>query len=137
VKQGASQKHMSDKPKLRQCKLVCRDERRPRIRRNPLGRELLRLRPLNRNSRRINSCGKTRVMAASKLIALVFGLLLVFYLAGIFGPGHLVPVLAPVFDPFVTFMVMAVLSVIAAPWLLRLFRKNSTIREERIPAFNA
>jgi uncharacterized membrane protein len=63
-------------------------------------------------------------MAASKLIALVFGLLLVFYLAGIFGPGPVVPGLGPLFDQFATLTVLALLALIAAPLLLRLLRKR-------------
>lgn len=63
-------------------------------------------------------------MATAKFIALAFGLLLVLYLAGIFGPGPLVPGLGPFFDQLVSFAVLALLALIAAPLLLRLLRKT-------------
>ena len=63
-------------------------------------------------------------MAAGKLIVFAFGLLLVVYLGGFFGPGPLVPGLGPAFDQIVTFTVVILLVVVAVPWLLRSLRKN-------------
>jgi uncharacterized membrane protein len=65
-------------------------------------------------------------MAAAKLIALGFGVLLLLYVAGIFGPGPLVPVLGPVFDQAVTLAVVVVLVFTALPWLMRTVRKHES-----------
>jgi|SRR5579862_3976538 len=62
-------------------------------------------------------------MAAGKLITLAFGLLLVLYLAGAFGPGPLVPGLGPLFDQIVTVAVLVLLALVAAPLLIRTFHK--------------
>jgi uncharacterized membrane protein len=64
-------------------------------------------------------------MAAVKLIALAFAVLLLLYVAGIFGPGSLVPGLGPVFDQTLTLAVVVVLVLAALPWLVRTVRKLS------------
>jgi uncharacterized membrane protein len=63
-------------------------------------------------------------MAAAKLVALGFGVLLLFYAAGIFGLGPLVPDLGPVFNRAVTLAVVVVLVLTALPWLMRTIRKQ-------------
>jgi uncharacterized membrane protein len=63
-------------------------------------------------------------MAAAKLIALGFGVLLLLYVAGIFGPGPLVPGLGPVFDQAIALALVVVLVLAALPWLMRTFRKQ-------------
>lgn len=65
-------------------------------------------------------------MAAAKLIALGIGVLLLLYVAGIFGPGPLVPGLGPLFDQAVTLAVVVVLALAALPWLRRSFRKQES-----------
>lgn len=65
-------------------------------------------------------------MAAAKLIALGFGVLLLLYVAGIFGPGPLVPGLGPVFDQAVALAVVVVLVLTALPWLKRTVRKQES-----------
>jgi uncharacterized membrane protein len=62
-------------------------------------------------------------MATGKLIALAFGLFAVLDLTGLFGPGPLVPGLGPLIDPIATIAILALLPLVAAPMLLRLFRK--------------
>jgi uncharacterized membrane protein len=65
-------------------------------------------------------------MAAAKLIALGIGVLLLLYVAGIFGPGPLVPGLGPLFNQAVTLAVVVVLVLAALPWLMRTFRKQES-----------
>ena len=65
-------------------------------------------------------------MAAAKLIALGIGVLLLLYVAGIFGPGPLVPGLGPLFDQAATLAVVVVLALVALPWLMRTFRKQES-----------
>jgi uncharacterized membrane protein len=65
-------------------------------------------------------------MAAAKLIALGFGVLLLLYMAGPFGPGPLVPGLGPIFDQALTLAVVVVLALAALPWLMRTFRKQES-----------
>jgi uncharacterized membrane protein len=65
-------------------------------------------------------------MPIPKLIALGFGVLLILYVAGIFGPGPLVPGLGPAFDQAVTLAVVVVLALSSLPWLLRTFRKQKS-----------
>jgi len=65
-------------------------------------------------------------MAAAKLIALGIGVLLLLYLAGICGPGPLVPGLGPLIDQAVTLAVVVVLALVALPLLMRTFRKQES-----------
>jgi len=65
-------------------------------------------------------------MAARKLITLACGLLLVLYLTGVFGPGPLVPGLGPLFDQLVILAVLVLLALVAAPLLMRTFRKTES-----------
>ncbi len=65
-------------------------------------------------------------MVVAKLIALGFGVLFILYVAGIFGPGPLVPGLGPAFDQTVTLAVVVVLALSSLPWLLRTFRKQDS-----------
>jgi uncharacterized membrane protein len=70
-------------------------------------------------------------MAASRVIVRVLGLLPVFYLAGIFEPGPLVPGLGPFFDQLVIFAVLALLALIVKPqWLLLFWKKEPSDRNE-------
>jgi uncharacterized membrane protein len=62
-------------------------------------------------------------MVAGKLIALAFGVLLLFYVGGFFGPGPLIPGLGPVFDQILPLAIVVLLALVAAPWLLKTFRK--------------
>jgi len=68
------------------------------------------------------------LMAAAKLIALGIGVLLLLYLAGICGPGPLVPGLGPLplIDQAVTLAVVVVLALVALPLLMRTFRKQES-----------
>jgi uncharacterized membrane protein len=65
-------------------------------------------------------------MAVAKLIALGFGVLLILYVAGIFGPGPLVPGLGTAYAQTVTLAVVVVLALSSLPWLLRTFRKQDS-----------
>jgi uncharacterized membrane protein len=60
-------------------------------------------------------------MAVGKRIALALGLFLALDLAGLFGPGPLVPGLGPFFDSIVTVALLFLLVVIVAPLLGRIF----------------
>jgi uncharacterized membrane protein len=63
-------------------------------------------------------------MAAVKFVVLVFGLLLVLYLAGLFGPGPLIPGLSPLFDQIGAAIVLTLLALVAAPLLTKSLRKT-------------
>jgi uncharacterized membrane protein len=70
-------------------------------------------------------------MAAGKLIVLAFGVLLLLYLVGFFGPGPLIPGLGPVFDQAMPLAIVVLLALAAAPWLLKTFRKTEvTLKPE-------
>jgi uncharacterized membrane protein len=63
-------------------------------------------------------------MAAGKLIALAFAVLLFLYVGGFFGPGPLIPGLGPAFDQIMPLAIVVLLALAAAPWVLKTFRKT-------------
>jgi uncharacterized membrane protein len=65
-------------------------------------------------------------MPLGKCVALTFGFFLTLDLAGLFGPGPLVPGLGPFFDLVVMVAVVFLLVVIAAPLFARIFRKANS-----------